>query len=105
MALVEHRTLVAATVSTVTFTSVEPRGNLASFEKPPTTRIEFTNVDGAAAVYFTTNGVDPTVAGQNCHVFPAAIGSVEVDDETPGPGVTVKMISAGTPLVSVRVVQ
>ncbi len=103
MALVEHRTLVAASVTEVTFTSPEPRGDVASFETPPTTRVEITNVDGSDRVYFTTDGEDPTVAGQNCHVLPAAIGSAEVDDETPGTNVTVKMISAGTPLVSVRV--
>ncbi len=102
MAAVEHRTLVAATVTTVTLTVAEPRGDLTSFATAPRTRIEFTNVDGADRVYFTTDGTTPTVAGAGCHVFPAAIGSVEVDDETPGNTATVKMISAGTPLVSVR---
>ncbi len=89
MAFVRHLTLVAATVSTVNLTA-------------NASRIEVTNVDGADEVYFTTDGTTPTVAGNNCHVLPAVMGSLEVDDETAGTASTVKLISAGTPMVSVR---
>jgi len=64
-------------------------------------RIEVLNRDGAAAVWFTTNDDDPTVGGNNTYVLPAAIGAVEVPDEVKGPSV-VKLISSGTPAVSVR---
>ncbi len=85
----QHATLVADTVATLTFDK-----NFA--------RIEVLNVDGAAAIYFRSDGVAPTVAGTGCHVVPAAIGSVEVDDDTAGQVSVVKLISAGTPKVSVR---
>lgn len=88
MATVRHVTLVADTV-----TPVELHINAG--------RIEVLNVDGAAAVYFTTDGSTPTVAGNDCHVIPAAIASVEVADEISGLAV-VKLISDGTPKVSVR---
>lgn len=89
MANVRHVTLVASTVSTVNLTTNAGR-------------IEVVNVDGAAAVYFTTDGSDPTVAGDDTHVLPAAVSGVEVDDETAGTTSTVKLISSGTPTVSVR---
>ncbi len=89
MASVRHATLVAATVSTVNLTT---NGS----------RIEVVNLDGAAAVYFTTDGSTPTVAGNDCHVLPAAISAVEVADETAGTNSVVKLISSGTPTVSVR---
>lgn len=64
-------------------------------------RIEILNVDGAAAVYFRVGQTDPTVAGTGSQVLPAAIGSIEVDVTTSGP-TEVRLISAGTPKVSVR---
>lgn len=85
----QHVTLVADTVATLTFDS-----NFG--------RVEVLNVDGAAAVYFRTDGTAPTVAGAGSHVVPAAIGSVEVSDDTAGQNTVVKLISAGTPKVSVR---
>ncbi len=84
-----HSTLVADTVTTVTFDT-----NFG--------RVEVLNVDGAAAVYFRVDGVAPTVAGTGSHVLPAAIGSLEVADGTSGQATVVKLISAGTPKVSVR---
>ena len=88
MARVRHVTLTADTVETVEL------GTNAAM-------VEVLNVDGAAAVYFTTNDAEPTVGGNNCHVLPAAIGALEVKDEISGPSV-VKVISTGTPAVSVR---
>ncbi len=84
----QHATLVANTVTTITFDE-------------DFARIEAVNVDGVAAVYFRCDGVNPVIAATGTHVLPAAIGSVEVQPRTAGPTV-VKLISAGTPKVSVR---
>lgn len=97
-----HATLAASTVTTLTVDVTDPKPGNLSFADPPKPRVEVLNVDGAAAVYFTTNGTPPTVAGDGCHVLPAAIASIEVNDETSGPTSVVKLISAGTPKVSVR---
>lgn len=59
--------------------------------------------DGAAAVYFTVDGSAPTVAGTNTYFLPAALGAKEVHPPTGG-GTKVRLISAGTPTVSVAVV-
>lgn len=96
-----HWTLVANTVKALTFDVADPRPDNLSFITP-TARVEVLNVDGAAAVYFTTNGTDPAVGGDGCHVLPAAISAVEVNDETAGGTSTVKLISSGTPKISVR---
>lgn len=90
VAKVKTVTLTAATVSTQTFT-----GFNASMA-------EVTSLDGAAEVYFTVDGSTPTVGGENCHVLPAAISSLEVKEEISGDAV-VKLISSGTPKISVRV--
>lgn len=85
----QHSTLVASTVATFTFDS-----NYG--------RVEVMNVDGAAAVYVSTTGTNPTVAGTGFDVVPAAVGAaVELVDQTSG-NTVVKLISAGTPQVSVR---
>ena len=84
----QHATLVAAAVTTLTFD--EDYGV-----------VEVLNVDGAAAVYFTVDGSAPAVAQTGSHVLPAAIGGVEIEPVTSGVTV-VKLISAGTPKVSVR---
>lgn len=86
----QHVTLVANTVSTI---------NLASRAR----KVVVVNVDGAAAVYITVDGNTPTVAGNGAWVLPAAIGTIEIG-QVPGPNPTVvKLISAGTPKVSVGV--
>lgn len=84
----QHVTLVASTVSTVTFD--EDFG-----------MVEVTNVDGAAPVYFRMDGTAPVIAATGTHVLPAAIGSLEVAPKTTGVTV-VKLISSGTPKVSIR---
>jgi hypothetical protein len=89
VAVVEHVTLTANTVATVSLA-----GNFG--------QVEVLNRDGVAEVYFTTDGAAPTVGGANCHVLPAAVNSVDVLDETSGTNSVVKLISAGTPKVSVR---
>ncbi len=88
MAKTRHVTLTAGQVATV-----ELGVNAA--------RVEVLNRDGAAAVYFTTNDDEPTVGGDNTYVLPAAISALDVPDEIKGPSV-VKLISSGTPAVSVR---
>ncbi len=89
MAFVQHATLVANTVTNLTFST-----NGA--------KVEVLNVDGVAEVYFRTDATNPTVGGANCHLLPAAVNSYEVADESTGDTV-VRLISAGTPRVSVRV--
>lgn len=81
------KTLVAATVDTVTFTE-------------DVSVIEVIGLDGAAPIYFTVDGSVPTVGGAKCFVLPAAVSVNEVT--APG-GVApvVKLISAGTPRYSV----
>lgn len=89
MANVQHATLVANTVTSLTFST-----NGA--------KVEVLNADGAADVYFRTDGVNPTVGGTNCHRLTANVSSYEVADESTG-NTNVRLISAGTPQVSVSV--
>jgi hypothetical protein len=84
-----HRTLTANTVETV-----DLDGNYD--------RIEVLNRDGSSEVFFTTDGTNPGIATDGCHVLPAAIGAVEVADQTSGANSVVKLISAGSPAISVR---
>jgi hypothetical protein len=81
-----HKTLVASTVDTVTFSK-------------DCDRVEIVNRDGAAELYFTTDGTSPTVGGNNALVLPAAMGSY-VTTAVGGLSV-VKLISSGTPAYSV----
>jgi hypothetical protein len=83
----QHVTLTAATVAALSFDD--------DFN-----RFEVLNVDGAAAIYFRFDGEDPDVAETGSHVLPAAIGSVEI--QVAPESSVVKLISAGTPKVSVR---
>lgn len=84
----QHATLVANTVTTLTFDT--------DFRL-----VEVMNVDGSAEVYFRFGGTAPTVGGEGCHVLPAAIGYVQLEPRTDGATVC-KLISSGTPKVSVR---
>jgi hypothetical protein len=82
-----HGTLAADTVTTITFDEVY-------------NQVEVLNVDGAAAIYVTADNTTPTVEGNGCNVLPAAIGGLVI--ASPTTPTTVKLISAGTPKVSVR---
>jgi hypothetical protein len=84
----QHATLVADTVSTFTFDE--------DFDN-----VEVLSVDGAALAYFTTDGTTPEVAATGTHILPAAIGGLVVQPPTGG-NTVVKVISAGTPMISVR---
>lgn len=76
--------------------------------------LEITNRDGTAEVFVSINGMDPTVGGADCYVVPAAIGRVvwgatelnvedgPVDSAQPGVLLPVRLISTGTPKVTVR---
>ncbi|MFI8191357.1 hypothetical protein ACIF8T_21480 [Streptomyces sp. NPDC085946] len=80
-------TLEAATITTVHFPD-------------DVNEIEILSHDGAAPIYFTTDGSDPSVEGRGSRVLPAAISSAQVQPPTAGPTI-VKLISAGSPRVSV----
>lgn len=83
-----HITLTANTVATVTLDS--------DYDW-----IEVVNRDGAGEVFFTLDGTNPTVAGNGTLVLPATIGGVEIEYNRTTTAV-IKLISAGTPKVSVR---
>lgn len=86
---VKHVTLVANTVATVTFDR-------------PGQRVMVINMTGSAAIYFRTDGVDPTVKGDECWPVPASVGGSgtfkTLDNVN---GASVKLISSGTPDVCI----
>jgi hypothetical protein len=87
---IKHATLVAATMDTVTLDGDYKH-------------VEVVNRDGVNEIYFTIDGADPTVAGDNTHVLPAQIGRITVNAAAePGTPTVVKLISAGTPKYTVR---
>lgn len=88
------KTLTASTVDTVTVTK---RAGQADYS----TRVEVTNLDGAAAIYFTVDGSAPTVGGAKTFELPAAVGSREISTDAVGSDAVVKLISVGTPKYSV----
>lgn len=80
-------TLVANTVTTVDFADNVPAVEIIS--------------DGTAAVYYSVDGSTPTVGGANCYMLPA--GFVGIDVRRANVSVdSVKLISTGTPTVSVQ---
>lgn len=82
------KTLVAATVDTITFTGRDCDA------------VEVVT-DGTAAVYVTVDGTTPTVAGANTYPLPAASVPVSRIMSVGSAGATVvKVISAGTPVYS-----
>lgn len=92
-----HHTMVADTVWTATFERAYPRVEVLIWDNP-----------GTDEVWFRTDGGTPVIGADGTHVMPAVIGAVEVDSVnhavvTDGPKVTsVKVITAGTPKVTVR---
>lgn len=85
-------TLAANQVSTVSFTDNIRAVDVIS--------------DGAAPVYYTVDGSTPTVAGAGCYLIPAGVTGVDTRDTTNSGNTSVldvvKLISAGTPTVSVQ---
>ncbi len=84
----QHATLVADTPTVMTFDQ--------DFDQ-----IEVLNVDGAAEVYVRVGATNPTVGGTGSDVLPAAINALPIRVYTSG-NTVVRLISAGTPKVSVR---
>lgn len=84
----QHATLAASVVTPIVFDQDYDR-------------IEVVNVDGVAAIYFRVGQTDPGIAATGSYVLPAAISRVELDVTTSG-STEVRLISAGTPKVSVR---
>lgn len=82
---IRDKTLSADTVDTVTFDRLGPLVEVLT--------------DGAAPIYFTTDGTEPTVGGNSTHVLPAAPGRVGVN--VAGPDHIVKLVSPGAPTYSV----
>lgn len=87
MAQTKHLTLVAGQVTTV---GLETNG----------ARVEVFN-RGVDDVWFTTDNSTPAVDTDDVHIVSGG-SAVEVDDETSGQNTVVKLLSAGTPKVSVR---
>lgn len=56
--------------------------------------------DGAAPLYVTVDHSTPTVGGANCYMLPALPSAKEINPPSVL-GTVVKLISAGTPTVSV----
>jgi hypothetical protein len=87
---IKHATLVAATMDTVTLDGDYKQ-------------VEVVARDAVSEIYFTVDGPNPTVLGDNTHVLPQAIGRVTVPaSAAPGTPTIVKLISAGVPKYSVR---
>jgi hypothetical protein len=84
-----EKTLVANTVDTVTF------GRDCD-------KVRVVNVNGAGALYFTTDGSTPTVGASSTYWLPAVAGSARTDS-VPGGGMTgVKILSAAATSYSVE---
>jgi hypothetical protein len=96
-----HTTLVAGVVSTLTLDLSDPAPDARNWVQPKP-RVTVLNLTGTAEVYFTTDGTAPTVGGNACYVLPAVISALDVDDATPGATSVIKLISSGTPKVSVK---
>lgn len=96
---VHEKSLVAATVDTVTF-QLGSVGTTGWARVPK--QIEVLT-DGADDIYVTVDGSAPTVAGTHCWRVPAVAGAsvIDVHDTNPVDEVVVKLISAGTPIYSV----
>jgi hypothetical protein len=84
---VHNKTLVAATVDTVTFSEDLREIEILS--------------DGAAAVFVTVDGSAPTVAGNNTDILPAGGMTARTLTSAPGGDTAVKLISSGAPTYSV----
>lgn len=82
------KTLVANQIDTVTF----QRKSVRTFE---------ISSDGAARIYYTTDGSEPTVSGANTFPIPDGGPSSVMANNMEGFAAVVKLISPGTPTYSV----
>lgn len=76
----QHLTTVANTVATVV---------LASDYQT----IDVVNISAGAAIYVRTDGVDPTIKGDECDVVVAALGAF-ITVEAPGQTTEIRVITA-----------
>lgn len=107
MANVVHRDLFASTIETINLTA-PIGGSVTVFNiyEPDIVKqfqgnfftVRVMNVDGADVVYFTTDGSDPVIEGDDNHAVPAVAGHVTLVPVA-GKEATVKLISAGTPKI------
>lgn len=110
MAEIEHGTLTATTVATVSFadeagTDYEvpniyaPGGVVTVNRRGKFTAVTITN-HGTVPIYATTDGTNPTVGGDDFEVIPAGgtrrLGIPSADTAS------VKLISSGTPSYTVK---
>jgi hypothetical protein len=90
----KYATLVANTVATITFAADYPL-------------VEVTSIDGTAAVYFTTDGTTPAAGQTGSEYLPASanaftVAKVDSAADNAPRQTTVKLLSTGTPTVTVR---
>jgi hypothetical protein len=84
-----EKTLVATTADTVTFVGF-------------VNRVQIVNHDGADQIYVTVDGTTPVAKAATTYCLPAAISSLEIPvPDSKASGVSVKLVSEGTPLYSV----
>jgi hypothetical protein len=107
----EYVTLTAATVATVTI----PQPTLAEPVEVPNVydpdavgrvyggvgSVTITVLSGTTPVFLSTDGTDPTVAGDDFVALPGVPGASVTLDVDKSETVTVKAISSGTPMVAV----
>lgn len=97
MAYVRHQTLTVSTVATFTLTALD---NASGFE--------VLNRNGAGEVYISYDGTaapaNPTVAGNDFDVVPAATGAAAQFPRIGYGNIVVKLISAAATAVSVRAI-
>jgi hypothetical protein len=86
MAHTKHVTLVATTVATVTLDDTSQD------------KVYVTNKHATSEIYATVDGSTPTVGGDDTFLCPAARTTVLL---TPSGATSVKLISSGTPTVTV----
>jgi hypothetical protein len=106
MAVRTYETLVASVVSEalleapapVSHAYVDSNGNAAtrSFQAAKISKVEVTNMTGTGIVFFTVNGDEPGIDGDDTFFLPAAISSKIVSVPGDGSEVTIKLISEGT---------
>jgi hypothetical protein len=89
MAHTKHVTLVAATVATV------------ALDDPSRDKVWVTNRHASVEAFATVNGDAPTVGGDDCFIIPAARTTIL---RVPAGAPSVKLISSGTPGISVTTV-
>ena len=92
---------VAATEIGVWEKTMAGAGDTVTFDRD-CEQIRVTNVDGAAAIYFTVNGAAVVVGDETAYWLPATAGASRVVDVRTSGDTVVKLDSSGTPTFSVE---